>query len=621
MLANTEIIEQVFKNLQQYDTVVIPSGIWYTEGGIRIKDMMDITIDLQGTLTFNNNRSTWPVGKEMQVEEALSIVKSTNVTLTSSTGTGIIDGQGESWWGVENFVTYGNNRPKILFTEETINTTIEKITIKNAPYRAIEFQDGHFMEVRNVKIDNRGDASSENHDDSSNQRIAYNTDGIVFSGSNVYIHDVEIDTHGDAISVKGLGDDDRMDDMDEEGDKKRKMNYENSMCTENIMVERITATGSNGFTIGAVHGAGASEEDGRNDNKDNDNADKNGGDNKNEEEIPTCIRNITFRDSILPDTFSGLSIKAGKFLTGESANVSDVLFEDITISNAQSWALWIGPTQAVNSSCSMLWPHEHDAECTMTPSLNVSQVMFKDITVVGGAISPGVMIGNESNPMTDIVFDNVLAHNAARWPWGSSFYACYGMNGTTTGNTYPQPQCFNSGAQCKSATRHVIVRNDEEETEPTEAPMCTDDNETVKTYTGGLMQTCLEVVSMIGEDICNDENNEYYELMTQYCKATCGLCARRARRSSDEAGEVLSKECKTTLSYTCGYDDTCYEQFFPAPAKLSVGGLFVMMLIILGVAALFMLAVRAVGDQRSPYSAVAQRGADERDSLLAANNA
>merc|ERR550517_1019632 len=62
-------------------------------------------------------------------------------------------------------------------------------------------------------------------------------------------------------------------------------------------------------------------------------------------------------------------------------------------------------------------------------------------------MSPGVLIGNLTNPMQNVTFDNVVVNNPSDSPWGKDYYACWGVDGTAV-NTNPVPPCFNGGAQC-----------------------------------------------------------------------------------------------------------------------------------------------------------------------------
>lgn len=42
-------------------------------------------------------------------------------------------------------------------------------------------------------------------------------------------------------------------------------------------------------------------------------------------------------------------------------------------------------------------------------------------------MSPGVIIGNDTNPIKGLVFDNVVVNNPGNSPWGDDFYKCEGV--------------------------------------------------------------------------------------------------------------------------------------------------------------------------------------------------
>ena len=124
---------------------------------------------------------------------------------------------------------------------------------------------------------------------------AFNTDGFDISGRDVHIHDCYIWNQDDCIAVKGL---------DGRGI--------NSKCSENMLFERLTASGL-GLTIGSIS---ASPDH-------------------------TCVRNITFRDNIMPNTYKGIYLKSRPSVG--TAEISNVLYQNITIIEPEQWGIWIGP--------------------------------------------------------------------------------------------------------------------------------------------------------------------------------------------------------------------------------------------------------------------------------------
>jgi polygalacturonase len=203
------------------------------------------------------------------------------VTFTSS-HQGMIDGNGLNWWGYIEYLEIAENRPRLLHVTNAGHLLIENLFFKNSPYWTTYFDDVEELEIRHCVIDARIDnATNHNIVDIS----AFNTDGFDVAGKNIWIHDCTIWNDDDCIAVK-----------DQSSSSTR------SKCSENMLFENINASGV-GLTIGSI---GAS-----------------------------CVRNITFRNSIMPNTFKGLYLKSRPH-TGTS-EISNILYENITITNPSQW--------------------------------------------------------------------------------------------------------------------------------------------------------------------------------------------------------------------------------------------------------------------------------------------
>lgn len=588
MEANTEIIEKLMKDLAQYDTLVINEGTWFVNGGLRAHEISDVVIDVQGTLAFDANRTYWPVGKEEdEIEDAIMVLESTNITFTSSNGQGVIDGYGHSWWGVENYATYGELRPRLLRMMRVANVVIENIFFKDSPYWHIDINDAANITIRHVKIEAKVDADAVDH--SGAEMEAFNTDGIDIAATNVHIHDCDIWVQDDCIAIKDVWDEElereRKEQEEQEQEEKENGNgnanaNENnngddeneerestimySPCSSNVLVERVRASGV-GLTIGSIGGTPEG----------------------------TCVNNITFRDSVMPNTYRGIYMKSGNILEGTTANITDVTYKNITIINPESWPIWIGPAQQLGSTCSMTWPAEHNSHCYTPAGMTWENIVLEDIHVVGSQVSPGAIIGNSSNPMVNVEFKNVFIDSPAREPFGSAYYACYGVDGlstTSSGITYPTPECFNNGSQCTSQYRNVVVYPEDME--------CEDDDEAISQLTNNVVESCEEAIALVGSVVCYDPSSNYNDLARKYCKASCNMCDARARRS----GSGTTK-CVQTLSYTCSSDDTCSPPSSSRTnhAALNTGHLFMMFIAVLCVAVAFMFAIRVVNGSKSAY--------------------
>jgi len=71
-----------------------------------------------------------------------------------------------------------------------------------------------------------------------------------------------------------------------------------------------------------------------------------------------------------------------------------------------------------------------------------SNITLKDITINSPIKSPGVILGNSSNPMFNIIFENVVVNNPGYEPWEDDYYLCQNIDGYYTGTTDPAPPCL-----------------------------------------------------------------------------------------------------------------------------------------------------------------------------------
>ena len=136
----------------------------------------------------------------------------------------------------------------------------------------------------------------------------FNTDGIDPSGRNILIERINITNFDDAIAIKPTY-------------YGHHFNYDFN-CTENVMVRDVIAHQSLGLSIGSVH-----PEDGYN-----------------------CVRNVTFRDSIMYNPFKGIYVKTNSAtreltcsLPGSCGEITNITYENIDIHSPKWWGIYIGP--------------------------------------------------------------------------------------------------------------------------------------------------------------------------------------------------------------------------------------------------------------------------------------
>lgn len=156
----------------------------------------------------------------------------------------------------------------------------------------------------------------------------------------------------------------------------------------------------------------------------------------------TCINNITFRNAFMQNTIKGIYMKArpGK----GSGIISNILYENIRMQRPTQVSIWIGPQQAIyDDQCSLLWPQDPFAKCPITAGITWVNITLRNIVINNPKQSPGVILGNSTNPMQNIIFDNVLVNNPGDKPWGNLYYKCEGVaSGIALNGTYPVPPCF-----------------------------------------------------------------------------------------------------------------------------------------------------------------------------------
>ncbi|KRX05518.1 Pectin lyase fold/virulence factor [Pseudocohnilembus persalinus] len=392
--ANTKIINQIFISLQPGETVFFPNKTFWFNGGIYGKDLTNNTIQIDGTIYFQDNQYAWPRQKDSdKVQECILFENIEDIIFTSS-GTGTIDGNGAAWWGYISYLKIAENRPRLIRINDSARMLFENILLKDSPYWTFYAYDVIDLEIRHSQIYvNRANGTTHDLDELG----AFNTDGFDVAGKNIWIHDCTVWNDDDCVCVKEL----------HSGNKR-------AQCSENMLFEDINASGV-GLTVGSI------------------------GPNK----LHTCVKNITFQNIYMDKTFKGIYMKSRP---GEgTGEISDVLYKNITMFQPTQWPIWIGPQQAsYEGACSLLWPQLQylGAKCPVPGNMNWSDITLQDITVKNNSYKPGVILGNSTNPMKNIVFDNVIFEQETE----KQYQSCKGVqNGIYKGNTNPVPKCFKQG--------------------------------------------------------------------------------------------------------------------------------------------------------------------------------
>lgn len=281
---------------------------------------------------------------------------------------------------------YQENRPRLMHIVTSKNVVVENLLFKDSPFWTFWAENCDGLIVRYSKVDVRWDKKDIH---SLLDLQAFNTDGFDVTGKNVHMHDLDIWNDDDCIAVKD--------------------------GSENMLFERINASGL-GLVIGSIG--------------------------------QSIVNNITFRDSVMYSTFKGIYMKTRWYddgPVGARASISNILYQNITMYSPQQWAIWMGPAQQTGQKCPLYWPGVPNSQCLMSGAQTWTNITLRDITVYSPNRSPGVLIGNDTNPITNVLFDNVVIHSPGDYPWGDQFYECDNIQGTATGTTDPIPPCFKKG--------------------------------------------------------------------------------------------------------------------------------------------------------------------------------
>ena len=386
---NTELFNQALEALKPYDVLFLPPKAFHVMGGLRGVQLSDVELRLDGQLIFSKRTKSWPRQQGGGVLPCMRFEGLRNVTFTSS-GKGILDGQGEAWWGYIKYLEIEENRPRLWEMDGAKDVLIEKLFLKDAPYWTTWFSGLDGLEIRYADISNRR-SKHEGHDPYN--LGALNTDGWDVSGTNVWVHHSKVWNQDDCFTVKG--------------------------SSSNMLFEHIEASGL-GLTIGSEGGQ-------------------------------DVVKNITFRNVYMDRTFKGIYLKFNERAT-ENTSISDITYENIYMKEPEQWGIWIGPAQQSDSRqfwkghpCSLLWPTVPFAECRAAKGL-YRNILLRNITIDNPKQHPGVIFADEANPMQNITFESV---NVVNWRHLESpkYRLCSGVASGVARKSSPMPSCFQSESQ------------------------------------------------------------------------------------------------------------------------------------------------------------------------------
>ena len=400
--SNTAALNQSLHELNPGETLVVPKKVYHILGGVEGVGLRDATIRIDGTLLFSPNTEQWPHHNDGTHRAGLAFWDAQGLTLTSS-GTGILDGNGRAWWSLPGigYLIHQENRPRLLTIANSSSVLVERLLLKDSPYWTTLIVGVDGLTIRHCGISaRRTPALSHSLIDLS----AFNTDGFDMAGCRrVWVHDCDIWTQDDAIAVKdhillpsvGASSNSsaylagvRHGASHEDGEEEVVHPLATVIPSEDMLFERINASGL-GLTIGSI-GDG-------------------------------IVRNITFRDCYLKNTVKGLYLKfrRGKNATGSLGRIQDVTYQNIWMDRPSQWPIWIGPAQQADASnpcfanpCSLCWPMLPGAQCSGSLTGQYERITLRNVHVFAPHQSPGVVLGAVGLPMRGVVFDSVVVHTA-----------------------------------------------------------------------------------------------------------------------------------------------------------------------------------------------------------------
>lgn len=171
-------------------TIVIPASTTYTIGSpLTFSGCNGCTLEVEGTLQVTDDFDTWN-----GVTAFIHIQDVDGATVTSKTGTGTIDGNGQAYWDyiVEGDTSY--DRPNLVRVDGCTDFTMTNMYIKNSPQ---------------FHVVTAGSSSGVYYSDitlysvSSSSNVAHNTDGFdIGPASYVTAENLHITNDDDCVVLK-----------------------------------------------------------------------------------------------------------------------------------------------------------------------------------------------------------------------------------------------------------------------------------------------------------------------------------------------------------------------------------------------------------------------------------
>lgn len=175
-------------------TVRLSSGT-FLSAPIVLRSHITLELAAGGVLLGSPDHDDYPAKTEFRSPGRKSLVSATDAEDVAITGSGVIDGNGESWWiEARRFKDAGilgseHTRPRLVVFDHCHHVRVEGVTLQNSPMWQLVPYNSDDVVIRNIRV-----LAPEK---------SPNTDAVnPFSSSNVVIDHVFADVGDDNIAIK-----------------------------------------------------------------------------------------------------------------------------------------------------------------------------------------------------------------------------------------------------------------------------------------------------------------------------------------------------------------------------------------------------------------------------------
>lgn len=112
-ITNRDLMNSLNNDLLPGDKFIIPNNTFYFMGGIFLTNLDSIIFQIDGKIIFSDKINKLQIDSDKKVNNAINFKNINNITFRSSKKLGgIINGNGEKWWGIPflGILIHGENR-------------------------------------------------------------------------------------------------------------------------------------------------------------------------------------------------------------------------------------------------------------------------------------------------------------------------------------------------------------------------------------------------------------------------------------------------------------------------------------------------------------------------------